>query len=217
MKCPLCDTITNKKISSSQNRDYYICKTCELIFINPKLLLEATEEKARYETHENTIESQGYVDFLNRAIIPSLDYIKDAAYKSEPIMEGLDFGCGPGPVLSQLLEQRNIKCSNYDPFYYPDFNEQKKYDFIFATECFEHFYFPKNEIEKILSVLKSNGILTVMTELWTNLETFPSWYYLKDPTHVSLFNENTIKYICKVYGFKILFSDNQRVIILRKQ
>lgn len=209
MNCPLCGAKSNEKILSKWQKDYYYCKSCELIFINPELLLNASDEKSRYEYHLNSIEDTGYVNFLNRVVEPASKYL-------DKTMVGLDYGCGPGPTLSQLIEQKEIKCGFYDPIFFPELDFNSKFDFIFATECFEHFYNPKEEIQKLIGLLKPNGILAIMTEFWKTKEEFPNWYYLKDDTHVSLFNESTFDYICKKYGFEVLFSDAQRVIILRK-
>jgi len=208
MNCPLCGSESSEKILSKEQKDYYYCKCCELIFINPELLLDVADEKLRYDYHINNIEDKGYVNFLNRVIEPASKYLGES-------MMGLDYGCGPGPTLSQLVEQKGIKCDVYDPIYFPELDFESKFDFIFATECFEHFYNPKQEIEKIRGLLKPNGLLAVMTEFWKTKEEFPNWYYLKDDTHVSLFNENTFEYICKEYGFEVLYTDTKRVVILR--
>ncbi len=173
------------------------------------MLLDVADEKLRYDYHINNIEDTGYVNFLNRVIEPASKFLDES-------MIGLDYGCGPGPTLSQLIEQKEIKCDFYDPIYFPELDVSSKLDFIFATECLEHFYNPKQEIEKIIGLLKPNGILAIMTEFWKTKEEFPNWYYLKDDTHVSLFKENTFEYICKEFGFEVLYTDAKRVIVLRK-
>ncbi|MEX2114104.1 MAG: methyltransferase domain-containing protein, partial [Pirellulales bacterium] len=118
-------------IAGSDTRRYYHCDACSLIFVDPRDYLSPPEQIARYRTHQNSIHSAGYVAFLRRIVDPMLPYLDTS-------MRGLDFGCGPGPTLSLLVERQGIACANYDPFFAP--NElQPPYDFIFATECFEHF------------------------------------------------------------------------------
>lgn len=130
-------------------------------------------------------------------------------------MLGLDYGCGPEPSLSILLERDGIQCENYDPFFYPVL-PQKKYDFVFSTETAEHFFHLRQELLKIRKLLKPGGVFTMMTEVWQDEYDFSEWYYAKDFTHVSFYHMNTIDSICNLFGFELLFSDGKRVFCLRK-
>jgi len=209
MKCPLCHNHTsNVEESCFNGKKYFTCSVCELIFLSPESYLVADEEKKRYALHENNINAKGYVDFLNRVIEPSLPYL-------EINMHGLDYGCGPDSVLAKLLNLQNINCDYYDPFFFPKL-PNKTYDFIFATECFEHFFSPKNELETILSHLKSGGLLLIMTELNLNPNKFENWYYIRDPTHVCFYSPASFQYICQKFELEMVYSDGARVLILKK-
>lgn len=209
MQCNLCLNTELTIIQSDDNRNYYLCNNCNLISVSQVSFISAKEERERYLTHNNGIEFKGYVDFLNQAIKPAVQFI-------DKNMIGLDYGCGHTPTLSKLLDQKGYLCEDYDPFFVK--NElNKKYDFIFSTEVFEHFFDPKKEIEKIVNLIKNNGILIVMTEKWNNLEQFNNnWHYLRDSTHVVFFHEKTFKYICKEFGLKIIYDDKSRTVILKK-
>jgi len=210
LPCPLCNSNTQKDtIPATQNRILYHCTECNLVFAHPHDLLSTSEEQARYNTHKNGIEYPGYVKFLMQAIDQAIPYLHKKSH-------GLDFGCGPGPTLNLLLEQRGFLCDIYDPFYFPTLRK-KIYDFVFATECFEHFYNPNKEIITIHEHLATQGILVIMTELWTHTQQFIKWYYAADPTHVIFFNATTFEYICATFGFTQLPSSNERVIILKKE
>lgn len=128
-------------------------------------------------------------------------------------MRGLDYGCGPGPVLSQLVRKHGMVCEDYDPLF-ADRSLQPPYDFIFATECFEHFLNPDREIQRLRNLLRSGGLLGIMTECWTDVEQFGRWYYTKDPTHISFYHADTLDYICNQYGFALLWQKENRVFIL---
>lgn len=207
--CPLCHfRETLKMLRGPDKRTHYHCPGCMLIFADPASRLNAGDEKARYEEHNNGIQYPGYVRFLNQAIDPALPYLNSK-------MKGLDYGCGPGPTLSILLERQGIGCEDYDPYFYPR-ELDSTYDFIFATECFEHFNYPGREISRLKELLKPGGILIVMTILWNKPEDFPTWHYAKDPTHVSFFHAETFEFVCDRYGFKQLPSNNKRVIILKQ-
>ncbi len=209
MNCPLCNSLDIRLFSNVSNKTYYKCNTCSLIFIDSIHHLNIIEEKTRYSFHKNNIEDNGYVNFLNKVITPAKQFLKKG-------MHGLDFGCGPNPVLSQLLEKSGYKCDYFDPLFFP---RKKKidYDFIFATECFEHFFYPKKELQELNSILKKGGVLAVMTEIITAKIDFDNWYYIKDPTHVCFYSMDTINFICKNLELKIIYTDMSRVFIFLKK
>ena len=91
-----------------------------------------------------------------------------------------------------------------------------KYDYLFATECFEHFFRPADELQKLNRLLNPGGILVVMTQLWKDIEKFKSWRYAQDPTHVVFYHKETVEFICKNYAFTLLESHGNRVFILQK-
>jgi SAM-dependent methyltransferase len=209
IQCPLCSSDNKKKrIQTDFGKIFFHCDSCDLIFAQRSDLLSFDEEKERYLNHENTIENQGYLQFLNRVIQPMLSNLKMGD-------TGLDFGCGPSPTLSKVMKQKGFDCEDYDPLYFPDL-PNKMFDYIFATECFEHFHFPIKDINLICSLLKPNSKLGIMTELWQSLEQFQAWYYPRDPTHVSFYSLRTFDFINQKFGLKVLYSDNKRVIILEK-
>lgn len=209
LSCSLCGSTTNHKLSPDNDSRYYFhCLNCQLIFVHPDFHLPRDKEKSRYMLHDNAINNEGYVSFLKKAIDPMIGFIR-------PGMDGLDYGCGPAPVLSQILAQKNIRCHNYDPVFGIE-HPMQSYDFIFATECFEHFYFPAEEIRKIVNLLRPEGYLAVMTNLWDSTERFNTWYYKRDPTHVSFFHRDSLAYIMQKHELTQAHCDNDRVIIFKK-
>lgn len=172
------------------------------------MLPDPDTEKTRYLEHHNTYDNKGYVEFLKRATEPALPYLQTG-------MQGLDFGCGTEPVLAKIVSDVGFPCRWYDPFFYPVVPEGQ-FDFIFSTETFEHFHQPDAAISEITGLLKPGGILTVMTECWTDLNRFRNWYYVRDQTHVSLFHQKTFDFVAGKYGLTILSRPSKRVTIMRK-
>ncbi|WP_299700701.1 class I SAM-dependent methyltransferase [uncultured Pontibacter sp.] len=198
-----------KEVQGPENRLLYLCQQCQLLFSAKQDFPSAELEKAHYMRHENTVSNAGYVQFLNKAIVPALPFLHAG-------MRGLDYGCGPGPSLSVLLRERGYVMDDYDPFFFPYLKEDQVYDFIFSTECFEHFFDPDAEMQRLSLLLKTGGFLIVMTQLWQNLSELPTWYYAKDPTHVVFYHLHTFDWIAKHYGFEVKYTDSIRVIILKK-
>ena len=210
MECKLCGS---KKIQQIAIEDkYYYCKNCELIFIDPVSLPSYKKELEVYEGHDNTHENEGYVrrfkDFINTLIVEHIDEIEEV----------LEYGCGPGPVLADMLEERGLNVIKYDPFFYPEVNyKKKKYDLITSTEVFEHFWEPKKEVEKLIELIKPDKYLAVMTSFHPGAEEFKEWWYRRDSTHVAFYNLNTFKYLESNYPLKILNTNNKNGIIFQKE
>ena len=207
--CPLCaSTAPYTHIIGPKGRGYQLCQNCQLIFMEREFLPDRSTEKERYQAHRNGPQDDGYVRFLNQAITPARPFLNSS-------MRGLDYGCGPVPTLSGLLQMQGLQCENYDPFFFPALPENQ-FDFIFATEVVEHFFQPGQELQRISELLARGGILTIMTEPWISLQGFSEWHYAKDITHVCFYHAKTIEYICTRYGFEILHKNSPRVTVFRK-
>ncbi|HCY42190.1 MAG TPA: class I SAM-dependent methyltransferase [Prolixibacteraceae bacterium] len=206
--CPLCQNQEiSETLSDRKGRSFGYCNQCHLVFVGKQFLPSREAEEKRYRQHRNNINDQGYVQFLKQAIDPAVKYITED-------MAGLDYGCGPNPTLSKLLMGENLHCKNYDPIFFSDLPEGP-FDFIFATECFEHFFDPAKEILQIKNLLKSSGILVIMTDLWSEKYQFADWYYSSDFTHVTFYHADTFEFIAEKFGFEVIYNDKKRVVILR--
>ncbi|MBO8136956.1 MAG: class I SAM-dependent methyltransferase [Desulfotomaculum sp.] len=206
--CWLCGSIS-ETINDVKSPIYYHCPVCDLIFIDDEYILSPREEKKRYTLHENTRENQGYVKFLtgfiNEAVKPYMKNIKT----------GLDFGCGPGPVLSQLLTEMGIIMEYYDPYFYPGvYFSYKKYDLITCTEVLEHVRKPREVINFFQEHLNSRGILAVMT-LFHNNNNFKKWWYRLDPTHICFYSPRTFHWIAKKYNLEIKYINDKNICVMQ--
>jgi len=193
--CPLCTEKKSNLYSTIDDKKYFKCSTCDLIFIDSKYHPTASQEKKQYDQHQNSYENKGYVAFLNQVCTPIKSYLSKKA-------KGLDYGCGPGPIIHKIMKEDGFQTSLYDPIYLNDPNAlNQKYDFITCTEVFEHFHHPKQEISKILNLLKPGALLGIMTQLPPkDPDSFSEWWYLRDPTHVCFYNLKTIDWLSTQYS-----------------
>lgn len=208
-QCPLCFSPENRKFHQDKHRHYLRCRQCQLIFVDAAQLIDAAAEKAVYEQHENNPQDLGYRGFLRRLSQP-------LTARLAPASEGLDFGSGPGPTLSLMLEEQGHNMAIYDPYFADDKTVlQKQYDFVTCTEVMEHFYQPHKDWSLLLSLVKPGGHLGVMTKLATDAEAFTRWHYKNDITHVSFFSRETFAWLAErdLLELDILGND---VIIFRK-
>ncbi|USD65209.1 class I SAM-dependent methyltransferase [Vibrio sp. SCSIO 43136] len=207
--CPLCEHTSTHHFYEDSHREYLQCPRCELVFVNPNDRLDAKREKAFYDLHENDPNDAGYRSFLSRMSTPMLERIA-------PNSLGLDFGCGPGPTLSLMLEENGHVMSLYDLYYYPDRSVlERQYDFMTATEVIEHLFDPKSVWQQWLKLVKPGGWIGVMTKMVKDAEAFATWHYKNDLTHVSFFSQNTFCYLADRDGLQLEFIGKD-VILLRK-
>ena len=110
--CPLCGDAETSLFHEDQIRPYLRCRTCSFIHVPPAFYVSRVEEKAEYDLHQNDSSDEGYRRFLNRLCQPVCERVK-------PGSRGLDFGCGPGPLLARMFEEAGLEMTVYDPFYTP--------------------------------------------------------------------------------------------------
>lgn len=177
-------------------RDYWCCGGCEARFLDPRQHPLAREEHAHYLLHENDVHDPGYRCFLSRLARPLLGRLA-------PESSGLDYGCGPGPALAEMLREAGHSVALYDPFFRPDPGPlARQYDFVTCTEVAEHFHRPSNEFVRLCSLVRPGGWLGVMTCFQTEDAAFARWHYRRDPTHVVFYREATMRRIAALHGWR---------------
>jgi hypothetical protein len=212
MKCPLC-SFSARHLTSGDNREYWLCSQCKAISVPASFHITPVEEVKRYRKHENSLESEGYVQMFQEKIsLLPIDKIKSA----------LDYGCGYEPVLKILLERRGIKADGYDPNFFPNTCLQTHYDLVISTETFEHFRNPADEILRITERVAPDGVLAIMTRFYPTgedgfmPEKFSNWYYKCDPTHIIFYCSETFHWLAKNIGYNIVFNNEHDFVVLKK-
>jgi SAM-dependent methyltransferase len=192
--CPLCKS-SSEVFFEDKTKLYFICSNCKAVFLDKKSLPDFEMEAARYKEHNNDVNDIRYQKFVS----PIVNEIT-SCFTTESI--GLDFGAGTGPVISKLLSEMNYNVKLYDPFFH-NFPEllKRKYDYIACCEVIEHFHNPDKEFKLLKELLNENGKLYCMTSIYNESIDFKNWYYKNDPTHVFIYQQDTLSYICKTYGF----------------
>lgn len=207
--CKLCQHKVEKYCEFfKQPQSFYLCSNCRAIYRDSTTFLNAKSEKERYCTHNNDVLDVRYQKFVS-PLTEAVD--KDF---SQTAM-GLDYGCGTGPVATFLLKNKGYNMTLYDPFFYPDTTYTKNlYDFIICCEVMEHFHKPKDEFQKLKSLLKPHGKLYCKTKMLTDdfsVEEFKKWHYKNDPTHVFFYSPKTLKVIKNIFGFGSVTFDNKLI------
>ena len=209
-QCPLCFSVKTGVHDQDKIRAYLLCANCKLVFVPSTHQLSATAEKKVYDQHRNSAEDLAYRKFLSRLMTPMLSYLPTKA-------RGLDFGCGSGPTLSVMLEERGFEMAIYDPYYFhqPEVLA-RQYDFITATEVVEHLARPAQVFEQLFRMLKLGGVLGLMTRMIPSLNRFSSWYYTLDPTHIAFYAEESFRYLADHYGYQVEFIGPEVIIFYQR-
>lgn len=199
--CPLCSNAA-PPIPPVWDRPLFDCPVCRLVFVDPAAHLGPEEERARYATHQNSAEDQGYRDFLDRLALPLIERLAPGA-------EGLDFGAGPGPVLAQMLTESGFPTSAWDPYFTPDPTLlERQWDFVACTEVVEHLHDPAETFAVLDRILAPGGLLGVMTTVLTPEVTLDDWWYARDPTHVVFYRPETLEWIARRRGWALERPEN---------
>jgi SAM-dependent methyltransferase len=209
-RCPLCSSEDLGSFFEDKKRIYLHCFYCRLVFVTGHYRLSSEDERAIYDLHENNPQDPGYRKFLTRLSTPLLE-------KLDKRQKGLDFGCGPGPALSGLFEERGHEVDLYDPFYHNDPSVfYKKYDFICATEVVEHMSDPNKDFTALFKMLKPGGWLGIMTKLVIDEHAFRQWHYIRDMTHICFYSRRTFEYLAQRFNADLSFVANDVVLLNKK-
>ena len=103
----------------------------------------------------------------------------------------------------------------YDPFFFPE-KPQRKYDLVTCTEAIEHVFCPQAVWGDLVQLLNTGGHLCMMTKFHPGSSAFPSWWYRRDPTHVSFYSPQTFTWIERYYPLKLVMINGVDVVVFRK-
>ncbi len=208
--CILCQSQTVEFKHPKTGMSFHQCPTCQIIFKDQTAWPSSEDEKSRYLEHHNDITQKGYVNFLQNFIDQSIvPYIQKG--------DLLDFGSGPGGVMSTLLHAMGYKVDSYDPFFQPNLPD-KTYDLILATEVMEHIHDPLQALQWINSHLKKNGYFSLMTLFYpSDRNQFFDWFYIRDITHVVFYSPATLKFIAKYMRWQLISHNSHRFATFQKK
>lgn len=217
MTCLLCQSSSTDAFTVEKKpiHRYFHCERCDLIFVDPEQRPLPEDERARYDLHQNE-DTSGYRKFLE-PLIQEIQNYSLMISKTPSEVKILDYGCGPTAFFSKMLAEQSFKAANYDIFYFSDqVPLQTSYDVITSTEVWEHFHDPLAEITQLLKILKTFGLLTVMTSAHPGARLFPDWQYRRDLTHVIFFSERTMRWIADQFELDLIKAQTPYWIFQKK-
>ncbi len=201
--CPLCLDSRPRFLHRSDDRhgvrEFYECATCDLAFVPPRFHLPIAAEIDRYLLHDNDPADVRYRQFLDRLWSVLQPQLPEGS-------SGLDYGCGPGPALAQMIREDGFDVEKYDLHFFPDTSAlDRSYHFITCTETIEHLRTPRDTLRLIDRALRLGGKLGIMTGMLDDRSTFPAWGYQRDPTHIAFYTRATMRWIGQWMGWRAEF------------
>lgn len=184
----------------------------------PEDFMPAALQKQRYLLHNNTLENEGYLQFLKKFIDPILE-------KTSRIDFIVDYGCGPAPCLLQLLERyrasgkipQAVRLFGWDPFFQPELPHEAA-DLVTCLEVAEHFENPAADFEKLAKVCHSGAFVAVGTKIWRQpAERFETWWYKEDLTHVSFYSEYSLRLCAQRVSLHLAEKISDDIFLFEKQ
>ena len=193
--CPLCLSQKTELFHQDKNRSFLKCLCCGLVFVPRSELVSLSEEKSRYDAHENSEDDLGYKNYLQTILHALRPHLKTAD-------EGLDFGCGRTTLLSDLAQGEGFKVLSYDLFYHPEPEHFKRtYDFIILSEVIEHLRSPLETMLELRRLLRPGGRFFIKTKVYPEAPGhFAQWFYKRDITHVQFFTPSSFNELSQAMG-----------------
>ncbi len=228
MKCKICSNEVRIILDRQFGYNYAYCGSCEFMSRQESQIVSPDREKQEYQTHNNTLEQDGYVEMLNRFLDKSVfPYTVELERKKggRSNLRALDFGSGPGDcVLAHLLKQNGFQADTYDLFFAPEkVYRDRIYDVITCTEVLEHLKNPFKALRLFKKHLEPGGVLAVTTlfhsvseDVPGGEEAFQDWWYRRDVTHISFYRPRTFEVIGEKLGFELIYLDDRNTITYRK-
>ncbi|WP_018649355.1 MULTISPECIES: class I SAM-dependent methyltransferase [unclassified Thioalkalivibrio] len=200
-RCPLCTAplrpFFSRGVRDPSPGDYQRCRGCSLIVLKHRCWPTLAFEREYYQTHENRPDDPGYRRFLGRLLAPLEAHCP-------PPAQGVDWGCGPHPVLADMLCARGYSMQTHDPVFAPDRPEARAcFDLVTCTEVLEHLHDPIATLGEMATLLRPGGTIAIMTGWPPPAAAFHRWHYRRDPTHVAFYGPDTLRWIAAHLGWAI--------------
>lgn len=206
--CLICSSPV-RSIKDKKGKIYHICENCGFTSLDPMFCLSPSEEKGRYELHNNNPDDPGYrkwlSTFADQAVIPY----------AEPQSRILDFGSGPEPLLASILEDRGYQVAIYDK-YFSDHPVEGLFHMITMTEVLEHIANPCDVLKRLKVKLEPRGYLSIKTSFRPAGDgDFLGWWYRQDSTHISFFTERSLRILADSLSLHVELCDGKSLLVLR--
>ena len=177
-----------------------------LVYKDESHCISSEAEHARYLTHNNQLDDPRYYAYQKQ--------IFDTFVSHYVFGKILDYGCGEEAPL-KAISQLDMAC--YDLYFHRhDHLLADTYDAIIMIEVIEHIRDVDWMFEKLVSWLNPKGRLIIQTEFKPPFGQIHTWWYIRDETHVSFFDEDVFRFYAQKHGLAVIYTNQKNRIVLEK-
>ncbi len=234
--CCICHTDDAEQIGQGRDYEYdtsddlfaaYQCRTCQLVYLNPRPQMSDMETiyPPEYHAFDFSEKDFGFVHKVRSRLEANRLLAKCGSLPDGARI--LDVGCGDGFHLRLLLEYGNKTWSlegvdldrraveaaersgitvHYGSIDVLDLSEDH-YDLIFMIQTIEHVERPDEVLRSVFRLLKPGGRLVIVTDNTGSIDfgLFKRKYWggYHFPRHLNLFNKSSLTKLAKKVGFSM--------------
>ncbi len=193
-------------------RKFFRCGYCGFSWAHPDSLPDEAAAAQRYSNHRNDAADQGYTQFLSGIIEKAFFY-----YSGKP-ESVIDWGSGPSPVASRMLEGLGLSVFSWDPnFSSSEIPRKEFYDLGVCIETAEHFIHPRKDFADFFRTLKPGAYAVIHTHLApADDDAFLRWWYIEDITHVSFYSRYSLEILGAMVSARVIAVENEKLAVFRK-
>ena len=204
-------------------KKFELNKLMNSLYKSEKYFVQIEARSSNYEEdyHSINVDPDGNKRNLLSERLRSLNQTKEVTDFLSTIKPGkiLDFGCGPGWILSSLdatWEKHGVEISKFASKTASKFAKihtgsienftEKDFDVIIIYHVIEHLSDPISTIKELYKILKPGGYLIIGTpdfDCAAARRFGDNFRLLHDPTHISLFSNDSMHRFLRDHGFKI--------------
>lgn len=230
--CPVCDSVNFKKLFEQYGFNYFRCRNCTFVFVNPRLNDEGSSLWYNSEFYNAALETEydkfekgnRYSSSLDTDIFDqTLELLKQTTLNKDAAV--LEIGCGNGAFLEYLkinagfenslgidLSKKAVEFAknkrglNVKQLNVNNLNSGSKFDLIISMESIEHANDLNSFMNNVNRNSKDKSFLLITTPYNDSKATYLGsiWgdHYMA-PNHINFFNLKSIKLFLQKYGFSI--------------
>lgn len=229
--CPICENRRFKPLFSHDGFQYFICRKCSFVFVNPRLNDKGSSIWYNSDYYNAALGKEIYINRGNERYfsvsLNSLHFSKvigtiESKFVNKNISI-MDVGCSTGSLLAYLRDKSgflnlkgidlNSKAVDFAMKHRKlnvkasdinDIEEEEQFDLVINTENIEHVNDLNKYILNLKKIIKPNGYLLISTP-HNDLRALKRYGLFADhfcaPNHINYFNKETIESFLKKNGF----------------
>jgi len=208
VKCILCGSPDSAPACTSDRFLFHRCGSCGFHWQDESFHLSQKLERERYDLHSNTLSDTGYVKYLS-AVADLIEHLPVVPKKI------LDFGSGKEAVLTGILKGRGFDCEPFDPLYGLEITlPAHSFNAVIANEVIEHFRNPLIDFGTLFTNIRKGGYCIAVTQLVLPGIDLEKWWYIQDPTHIALYELQTIDWIGERFSIPAEIVDEKQGVVI---